>query len=273
MNTPRPAINEGAPPVPPKVQISSLAVVTGWRLALLALAAQRFQPLHTSLGVPLRIAAQPAHLAATAQRFGILLLALRPIGTQGERDYCQAIQSMVQDVFTALHAVYPAEDVQALYNWAMRHFVDADQRNCWLVWTQLLRRAANLAGLGYPAVPLPAAVANAVQDFAQEHLTLALQAEDGARLVQASQSQPSALEESLLAQEPDLIELLVGTLEEAQTSQRSHVIWNAIKQRLRVSDNPNEDDSDASIVLLRWGREQAAAMHIPADLVTLPASQ
>ena len=274
MSTSLPSTNpEAVGPVHPVVKIVALADVIGWRIALLALSAERFQPLFARLGVPLHMAAQPAQLTTAAQRFCSVLLALSPHGTQGESDYCQAVQAMIQDFFAALHSAYPAHEVQALHGWALRQMVDVEQRNCWLVWAQLLRR---VCWPGNPGIPLPGELADEVQEMVSKHFTRVLQDEDTARLTQARQSLPSALERTIVAREPTLGELLEGTLEETLTSERAYIIWEALHRRFLENDNPNKRHTDRErelrSLLLRWGREQATAMHIPAHLVTLPHS-
>ena len=217
------------------------------------------------------MAAQPARLVDAAQRFCSILLALSPNGTQGDRDYCQAIQAMVQDFFAALHCAYPAHEVQVLHGWVIRQMVDAEQRNRWLVWAQLLRRAGWPGHLG---IPLPGELAGAVQDLVSQHFTRALQDEDVAQLTYACQSSPSSLEQTIVAREPILGELLVGTLEECLTSERAYTIWEALRKRFLHGDDSGSLHTgrgrQLGALFLRWGQEQATAMHIPAHLVTLP---
>jgi hypothetical protein len=237
--------------------------ISGWRETLLILTFERWQPLLADLGVPAEIAEAPVAVQAAAERCWQIRLALHAVPSQSREDYRAMTEAMVSDFLTQVGVDYGETPARGLHQWVARQYTDDFQRNSYLVWSQLLRRLAGIAGLGYPLVSLtlPATTIDSLTSTVKQYLSLELQRNDAARIAATASSPVSAIEHLLRSREPDLVSSTEESLGEAVTNQRAFRALSQIVQTLHAS----ECDT-----LTTWAREQAATMQMPIELVALP---
>lgn len=237
--------------------------ISGWRETLLIFAFERWQPLLADLGVPAEIAEAPAAVQAAAERCWQIRLALHAVPGQGREDYRAMTEAMVRDFLAQVGVDYGETPALGLHHWAVRQYIDDFQRNSYLVWSQLLRRLAGIAGLGYPlvALTLPAATIDSLARTVEQHLSLELQRDDAARIAATASAPVSAVEHMVGSREPELVSSAKESVGEAVTNQRA---FRALSQIVRGLDVGERD------TLTTWAREQAAAMQMPVQFVALP---
>lgn len=245
------------------IAISSLDEINGWRETLVVLAIERWQPLLSDAGVPSHIANSPAILQLEAARFWQANLALQSVRSLGHEDYRQTMEAMLSEFFAQTAVAYSSDATTSLHQWALRQYVDHRQRNAYLLWSQVLRRLAGIAGLGYPLHPVPQAVFDSERFtyIIEKHLALQLQRDDAARIADCVHTSASSMERLLAVRESMLLESVEESLPEALTNQRAY---------RALLDLSKEMNQAAKVIFLECARVQAVAMQMPPEQIFYP---
>jgi hypothetical protein len=205
-----------------RVAISDPAELVDWRQAFLLLSLDGHAPLWAEIGVPPPLASQPR---ATVEMFRVFWEAhgpLRGVALGGE-DVRRIGESLVEQLLSAVAARFGEATAAELQCWMRRHYVDRSLRKDYFVWSLLLSRRA----------PSPK--------------------NDETRVAATASLSPR--DEAIIAEMPELYQLVRERLPEVLASQRA---FAALSSEMDPSS------------LLAWGRGEAAAVGLPPASVRWP---